>query len=282
MQIHNLKQGTPEWHAYRAAHFNASDAPAMMGCSPYKSRNELLHERHTGTAPEVDAGTQALFDDGHRFEALARGRAEQLVGGRPVPGDRLARRVVGFVRRHHDGRRRRVGAQDPERGDPRLPRGRAAGPALPRADGAAAAGLRRREAACSWPRSGTTTTTWSKSGTSGTRRTKRCAPRSSPAGRSSKPTWPATSRRNFAPKPQAEPIMQLPALAIQIRGEVAHSNLPVFKAKAEAFIASIKTDLLTDEDFANAEATIKFCDRPRRAWSRRRRPRSRRPPTSMS
>jgi hypothetical protein len=66
--------------------------------------------------------------------------------------------------------------------------------------------------------------------------------------------------KNFTPKPAAEPIMQLPALAIQIRGEVTLSNLPVFKAKADAFIASIKTDLLTDEDFANAEATIKFCD----------------------
>ena len=58
MQVHTLKQGAPEWHAYRAAHFNASDAPAMMGCSPYKSRSELLHERHTGVAPDVDAGTQ--------------------------------------------------------------------------------------------------------------------------------------------------------------------------------------------------------------------------------
>lgn len=66
--------------------------------------------------------------------------------------------------------------------------------------------------------------------------------------------------KNFTPKPAAEPIMQLPALAVQIRGEVTLSNLPVFKAKAEAFIASIKMDLLTDEDFANAEATIKFCD----------------------
>ena len=55
--------------------------------------------------------------------------------------------------------------------------------------------------------------------------------------------------------------MSLPALVIQIRGEVATSNLPAFKAKAERFIASIKTDLVTDEDFANAEATVKFCEK---------------------
>jgi hypothetical protein len=54
--------------------------------------------------------------------------------------------------------------------------------------------------------------------------------------------------------------MQLPALTIQIKGEVTLSNLPDFKAKAEAYIASIKTDLQTDNDFANAEETIKFCD----------------------
>ena len=36
--------------------------------------------RKTPVTPEVDAGTQRLFDAGHRFEALARPRAEALVG----------------------------------------------------------------------------------------------------------------------------------------------------------------------------------------------------------
>ena len=44
MQIHNLTQGSPEWLAYRAKMRNASDAPAMMGCSAYKTRAELLRE----------------------------------------------------------------------------------------------------------------------------------------------------------------------------------------------------------------------------------------------
>jgi hypothetical protein len=30
MITHNLQQGTPEWHAFRAAHFTASDAPALQ------------------------------------------------------------------------------------------------------------------------------------------------------------------------------------------------------------------------------------------------------------
>lgn len=80
MQIHAVHQGTPEWHAYRAEHNNASDAPAMMGCSPYKTRAQLLYELHTGLAADVDPALQRRFDDGHRFEALARPLAEEIIG----------------------------------------------------------------------------------------------------------------------------------------------------------------------------------------------------------
>ncbi|KTT11522.1 lambda-exonuclease family protein [Pseudacidovorax intermedius] len=80
MQIVTLIQGTPEWHAHRAQHFNASDAPAMMGCSPYKTRAELVRERATGLTAEVDAAQQRRFDMGHRAEALARPLAEQILG----------------------------------------------------------------------------------------------------------------------------------------------------------------------------------------------------------
>lgn len=80
MKTHNLVQGSPEWLAYRATHFNASDAPAMMGCSPYKTRTELLHELKTGIVPTVDAATQRRFDEGHRIEALARPLAEEIIG----------------------------------------------------------------------------------------------------------------------------------------------------------------------------------------------------------
>ena len=80
MKIHNLQQGTPEWHAHRAQFDNASDAPAVLGVSPYKKRSQLLRERHTGIAPDVDAITQRRFDAGHRFEALARPLAEKIIG----------------------------------------------------------------------------------------------------------------------------------------------------------------------------------------------------------
>jgi putative phage-type endonuclease len=88
MKTIDLIQGSPEWLAHRAQHFNASDAPAMMGCSPYMTRTELLTRMKTGISQDVDAGTQRRFDDGHRFEALARPLAEQIIGEElsPVTG----------------------------------------------------------------------------------------------------------------------------------------------------------------------------------------------------
>ena len=85
MQTVNLVQGSAEWHAHRAKHFNASDAPAMMGESPYMKRGELVKRLATGITPDVDAGTQRLFDKGHQFEKWARPLAEKLVGEELFP-----------------------------------------------------------------------------------------------------------------------------------------------------------------------------------------------------
>lgn len=90
MTFHDFAQGSDAWHQHRATHFNASDAPAMMGCSPYQTRTELLARMKTGISAEVDAATQRRFDDGHRFEALARPLAEKIIGDDlyPVTGSR--------------------------------------------------------------------------------------------------------------------------------------------------------------------------------------------------
>lgn len=93
MQTLKLIQGSAEWRAHRRQHFNASDAPAMMGCSPYETRTQLMHRLQTGIEPEIDAGTQRRFDDGHRFEALARPMAEVIVGAELFP-------VTGTVGRY--------------------------------------------------------------------------------------------------------------------------------------------------------------------------------------
>ena len=80
MEIITLQQGTPAWHQHRAQSLNASDAPAMLGISPYKSRAELVRERATGISPEVTPEQQRIFDRGHAVERLARPLAEQVIG----------------------------------------------------------------------------------------------------------------------------------------------------------------------------------------------------------
>lgn len=78
-QSHELKPNSPEWHKHREGCFNASEAPAMMNCSPYTSRSELLKAKATGEAKEITRHQQSIFDQGHAFEALARPFAEDIL-----------------------------------------------------------------------------------------------------------------------------------------------------------------------------------------------------------
>lgn len=82
----NVQQGTAAWLAARAAaDGTASEYPAAAGKSKYQSRTELLQQRKTGLAKEVDAHTQKLFDRGHATEALARPMAEAVIGDELSP-----------------------------------------------------------------------------------------------------------------------------------------------------------------------------------------------------
>ena len=89
MKIINLQQGTSEWHQYRKTHFNASDAPAMMGCSLYETRDELIHRLATGEEKPVSEETQRIFDEGHRREGLMRPIVEETINEdlSPVTGE---------------------------------------------------------------------------------------------------------------------------------------------------------------------------------------------------
>ena len=85
MKVLNLQQGSPEWLAARAKHFTASEASAMLGLSKYTSRNELLRQKATGIAKDIDSNTQRLFDAGHEAEEAARPIAEAIVGDTLYP-----------------------------------------------------------------------------------------------------------------------------------------------------------------------------------------------------
>jgi predicted phage-related endonuclease len=256
---HQLVQGSPEWKAHRAKFRNASDAPAMLGVSKYKTRNDLLHEYHTGMAAEVSSSTQRVFDDGHRFEALARPIAEKIIGedlypvvgtngiyGASFDGLTLTHKINWENKSLNDAIR---AAQTVEELDEMylvqmeqqhmveedVEKTLFTGTKFDAQDNL----VEMKEF-------------WY---TSNAERAQRIVD-----------GWAQfdIDLADYVPvevieKPKAAAIMALPSLAIQIKGEVTLSNLPEFKAAATTFIANISTELVTDEDFSNAEAMVKFC-----------------------
>ncbi len=88
IKFHNVQQGTAEWHALReTVDFTASEVSAALGCSPYKTRDQLMHEKATGIKPEVSGHQEKIFADGHKFENMARPILEARLQEETVPDD---------------------------------------------------------------------------------------------------------------------------------------------------------------------------------------------------
>lgn len=86
IQYHSVQQGSEEWHALRqSADFTASEVSAVLGLSPYKTRDQLIHEKATGIIPEVSSFQEKIFADGHRFEDMARVILEKRLGEELYP-----------------------------------------------------------------------------------------------------------------------------------------------------------------------------------------------------
>lgn len=263
MKTVDLIQGYPEWHAHRRAHWNASDAPAMMSASPHKTRAQLLRELATGLTPDVDAATQRRFDDGHRFEALARPLAEKIVGEDLFPcvgvegrysasfdGISLMEDVV-FEHKSLNADLRSI-----------MDRAEFTGADLPEhyrvqmeqqcmVSGAG----RVLFMATRWEGDELAEQLW-------------CWYTPDPALRARIIAGWARFEHDLAnyqhdpvetPKPVGRAPETLPALRIEARGMVTASNLAEFKSHALAVLGSINRTLTTDDDFANAEQTVKWC-----------------------
>lgn len=266
MKIIELTQGSPEWHAHRAKHFNASDAPAMMGCSPYTTRSELLRRMATGYTPEVDAGTQARFDEGHRAEDLARPVAENVIGAELYPIVATEGRLsasfdgltlddsIAFEHKTLNDALRAVLPADGRIGD---------GAALP---------LHYRVQMEQQLAVATSCTKVlfmaSKWGYDNDMLEARYAWYTHDPELRDKilAGWDqfALDLANYQPedaKPKAigHAPENLPALRIELRGDVIASNLEPFKEHALAVFRGINRELTTDQDFADAERTVKWC-----------------------
>ena len=261
MKVHQEQQGTNSWLALRRDYFTASEAPAIMGVSPYTTRSELLQQKTTGIMPEVDARTQARFDAGHAAEALFRPVVEALIGQDlyPVTGSIEIEGLkllasfdgltmddsIGFEHKTINADLRRL------RDDPSLPLAAHYVWQLEQQLLVSGASLIHFFAS-----DGTTDDYF------------HMQYRSDPARREQLIAgWKqfAEDLVNYVPVAKAAPAPvgrapeTLPALRIELSGVVTASNLQVYKDTALAVFKSINRELTTDQQFSDAEKTVKWC-----------------------
>ena len=259
--VMDAPQGSPAWIAHRTNSLNASELAIVMGLSKYKTRAQLLAEKATGVAPEVDAETQRRFDKGHEYEAIARPWGEEIVGDMLYPTV-LSAEVEGLSRplsasldgqdlmpdhtwEHKTGRADLLASLEagviPEEYHPQMEQG------------LMLSGASR----CLFMAS------------NGTRESMRFAwYESNPELRAQIiPTWRQFEADLAAyvppevapPAPPGRAPETLPALRIEVTGAVTASNLDAFKQHALGVFKGINRELKTDSDFANAEQTVKWC-----------------------
>ena len=273
MITHDLIQGSPEWLAYRAQHFNASDAPAMMGCSPYKTRAQLLRELHTGIVPEPDVATEKRFANGHRAEALARPLAEEIIGEElyPITGSegRYSASFDGLTLDESQGFEHKA-----LNGDIRAAFAAMAEQRVDReADGWLLPLYHRVQMEQQLLVSGAEcilfmASEWTADGELVEERHCWYYPDDELRGQILA-GWAQFEKDLAAYVPQerpepvtAAPMESLPAVAVRMDGALqVHSNLPAFGAALRAFVERIPRQPTTDQEFADTEAACKALKR---------------------
>ena len=252
----NVIQGSEEWANNRLRGLNASEAPVMMGCHPNTTRGELLEAKATCNPKQFsDFVQKRILDKGHEVEAKARPILEAKIGDElyPVSGrnGKLQASFDGLTLMQETGFEHKQWnvelADSVRRQDPpayiywQLEHQLAVCPDLQRiilvvSDGTesnwvqmeyqAVAG-RREQLLAGWDQFEKDMAEF-------------------------KPTTKTVEAVGMRPD-------SLPALFVDVAGALTtKSNLAEFRIGAEALIGSIKTELVTDQDFADADAAIKW------------------------
>src|SRR3990167_3205621 len=252
---HELVQGSPEWHQFRLDHYGASESTPMLGLSKNITRSELLRAKHTGIAKDFSDWEQTyLLDHGHAVEAMARPMAEEILGEELYPSvysyGKLSASTDGIT---IDGKTAFEHKQPNAALVAAVSRGE-----LPE----------EHQPQCQQTMLVT-----------GAERVLFMVSDGTPENCchifvKRDPIWFERIQAGWAqfaidlqnyqyvevkPTANGAPIKELPALIVQVEGRVVSSNLVAFKAAATLFIGQINTDLQTDQDFADAEKTVKFC-----------------------
>jgi putative phage-type endonuclease len=256
VKIHNVVQGSPEWHALRARCLCASEAAAMIGESKKMRRDELLRLKHTGDEKEFsDWVKENLFDKGHEVEEKARAIIEARIGEELYPAtvtDDAERLLASLDGMNMEG----VTGFECK---------------LWNAELAAAVRAQELPPAYYWQleqqllvaclekiifcvSDGTPENTLTMEYRAVPGRAEKLLAGWAQFEADLKDYKPV----EVLPPVTAEPVMALPALSIQVDGQIAlRSNLDLFGARLAAFIDGIDKAPTDDQGFANAEAAVK-------------------------
>lgn len=261
MKILNLVQGSPEWLAHRRTARNASDAPVMMGATTNMSRRELVRLRAVGLDREhSDYVQKFILDRGHEVEPALRAYAERLTGEDFYPI--VAASDDGYLSASFDGvtldeamiiEAKQFSCDKAEC----INRGK-----IPPSDYWQVV---QQFAVCE---SASECVYLVGDGTDdGTHFLRISRASIKDDIHALRMGWEQFDKdvEAYQPEPASAPAPvgrapeTLPALHIEVTGKVTASNLIEYKAHALEVFAGINRDLKTDEDFANAEKTVKWC-----------------------
>lgn len=260
-ELINARPGSPEWDSFRLTIGGASEAAAMLGMSPYVTRSELIARKASGVPKEFSEWFQAnVLDKGHEIEAKARPIAEKLIEDDLYP---LVYRL-GIMGASCDGltmdgqtawENKQWNAEDAELvGAGILPEKH-----VPQCQQIlCVTGARRLLFTITDGTEDGTAWLWVH-----------------PAD-----GWPekleAGWRQFFADvaayvptvteaKAVGKTMDSLPALRVLVKGEVTDTNIDQWAGVARAVLGSINRTLNTDQDFADAENAVKWCEKQEQA-----------------
>lgn len=255
-QTHDLIQGTEAWCQFRLQHDGASEAAAMLGLSLTTTRSELLRMKHTGIAKEFGRWVQEnILDHGHAVEAAARPHVERLIGEDLFPvtmsEGRMSASCDGLTM---DDRIAFEHKQLNARLVALLQAGTMPEEHMPQCQQILL--VTKAEKLIFVVSDGTADNLhylWVYPD----------------------PAWFARLRAGWdqfhadlasyelpaaaAPAPIGRTPDNLPALRLEVTGAVTASNLAEYREHASAVFASINRELVTDQQFADAEKTVKWC-----------------------
>lgn len=254
-QVHELAQGSDDWHAFRAQHNGASEAAAMLGLSDKVTRDELVRMKATGLAKEFSDWVQEnILDHGHEVEALARPLAEKIIADSLYPVTCSLGRIsascdglticdtIGWEHKQWNAELAAavVAGVVPDTHMPQVQQQ------------LMVTGAEKWMFMVSDGTEDNMVWMWVYPDATWFDRIR--------AGWEQFDVDVANYKQvDHAVKPEAAPAAALPALVVQTEGKVVSSNLMVYQKAAEKFLATIKTDLQDDQDFADAEYNAKFC-----------------------